>query len=68
MSIWDDDESNAFKGTYGSVSVPFKTRDQTYYTFIPDLCRHASIFESNFNSNIILNYLLPYGSLKGRWI
>ena len=61
MSVWDDEESNAFKGTYGSVSVPFKTRDQSYYTFIPDLCRHVSIFECNFNSNIILMVYLKVG-------
>ena len=39
MDVWDDPKANLIKGTDGSVSPPYKTREQKLNVFIPDLRR-----------------------------
>ena len=40
---WGNENANTIKGTFGAVSNPYKTRKNGYYTFIPDMCRQASL-------------------------
>jgi hypothetical protein len=49
LNNWNNLNANTFKGTFGSISVPFKTRDEAVYSFVPDMCRSLRLEYSNDN-------------------
>jgi hypothetical protein len=39
MNIWNNDKANTLRGTDGTIYPPFMTKDDTMFSFNPDMCR-----------------------------
>jgi len=52
LDIWKDEDLNTISGTIGIISTPFKSREDTYYSYAPDLCRYFSFSIRFYLKNI----------------